>query len=216
MHSIFPCLYYPLSGTVWHGIGETWAVPVLSHQADCLTQLFHEVHVECNTFDSGGIPESAGLPINIINVWKLWKHTLFFCSFPPLSVTNCHVSPFGTKHLRISVSVVTGQPGWKQRFQAYQHILQHQIWLLVNVQYLYAKEWPLTLSTWVENCVRPWVTLPAKPHEPTIIVIELCNPQPNYQEHRTCRSRFRSYRLIQIAGSKINPKKLRPSATICD
>lgn len=69
---------YPLSGTVWHGIGETWAVPVLSHQADCLTQLFHEVHVECNTFDSGGIPESAGLPMyeNFKSIYGIY--TFFF------------------------------------------------------------------------------------------------------------------------------------------
>ena len=211
MHSILPCLYYPLSGTVWHCWNLSSASPLapsglLDSTLPWSPRWVQHLWQWWNPWDC-----------RFANVWKTFKaYTLFFCSFPPLSVTNCHVSPFGTKHLRISVSVVTGQPGWKQWFQAYQHILQHQIWLLVNVQYLYAKEWPLTLSTWVENCVRPWVTLPAKPHECTIIVTELCNPQPNYQEHRTCRTRFRSYKLIQIAGSNINPKKLRPSATICD
>lgn len=28
----------------------------------------------------------------------------------PRSVTSCHVSPLGTKHLRMSANVVTGQP----------------------------------------------------------------------------------------------------------
>lgn len=86
MHSILPCLYYPLSGTVWHGIGETWAVPVLSHQADCLTQLFHEVHVECNTFDSGGIPESAGLPMyeNFKSIYGIYTFFLLV----PTSVSH--------------------------------------------------------------------------------------------------------------------------------
>ena len=38
---------------------------VLSHQADCLAQLFHEVHVECNTCSALTAVESltAGLPM---------------------------------------------------------------------------------------------------------------------------------------------------------
>lgn len=61
-------------------------MPVLSHQADCLTQLFHEVHVECNTFDSGGIPESAGLPMyeNFKSIYGIYTFFLLV----PTSVSH--------------------------------------------------------------------------------------------------------------------------------
>ena len=54
-------------------------------------------------------------------VWDL-KKSILICTFwappyrsilqvsAPRSVTSCHVSPLGTKHLRMSANVVTGQP----------------------------------------------------------------------------------------------------------